>query len=121
MKTIKVKPVESICIEFTDRKYICSFNMLSTAYVQEELNKLDCRIDEVAPAQMASIVLYAGIKSNHEEFTIEEARALVIKMDPSCYGEILGSYSDAMFESMSDEKKKIAKKIMAQYLLNVKM
>ncbi len=118
MKKIVVKPLEPILIQFTDKEYICTFSMLSTAYMQEELGKLDCKLNEIAPAHMASIILYSGLKVNHPEITMEEANALAIQMGPSNYGDIIKEWNDAFYESMSDDDKKDIKKVIAQFMTN---
>lgn len=110
MKSIKVKPVESMKIELIDRTYICTFNMLSTAYMQEELGKLgDTKLTDISPAKMCTLILYAGIKTNEEDFTLEEAANLVVNMGPAAYGDILGLYNEAMFDSMQEKDQNVAK------------
>lgn len=120
MKTIKVKPVESIRIQLEDKDYVCSFNMLAMATMQEAISKLDCNLNEVSPAHMTALILYSGIKPNEAEFTLEDANALAMQMDPACYSEIMNMYNDAIFESMNDEDKKKLKKMMALYLSGAK-
>lgn len=121
MRTINVKPVESILIKLKDKDFVCTFNMLAMAHMQEAINKLDCRLDEIAPAHMTALVLYSGIKVNEPDFTMEEANALAMQMDVSCYGEIMGAYNEVMFDSMGDEEKAALKKMTAQYLQNAQM
>lgn len=116
MKRIKVAPVEEIAIELTDKTYVCSFNMLAMAYMQEEIVKLDCNFDEVPPARTAAMILYAGIKSKDPSFTMDEANALVVQMGAGNYGDILGSFTEAVFNSLSEESNDLAKKEVARYL-----
>lgn len=121
MKTINVKPVESIKIQLKDKTYICTFNMLSMAYIQEcmgELGKIT--LGEVSPARMASILLYGGIKANDEEITYEEAQALAIQMGPANYGEIIGAFNASMIDSMQEEDANALKKYIAQTLNSVR-
>ena len=120
MKTIKVKPVESICIELTDKKYICTFNMMSMALMQEEIVKCEGRMDDLSPAHMASLILYCGIKPNDETFTLEEAVALTMNMGPSHYTDIIKLYNESIFDSMDEGDQTQAKKMIAQYLVNAK-
>lgn len=116
---INVKPCKTITFALKDREYRCTFNMLAMAYMQEELSKIDKPLTEVSPARMASIILYSGIKANHEDFTMDEAVALAMNLGPAVYGDMIAEYNDAMIKSMDKEKAKLAKKLTAQYLSNV--
>lgn len=119
MKKIVCKPIESIQIELNDKEYICSFNMIAMANMQEELGKLDCNLDEISPARMASMILYSGIKANEPDFTMDEAVALAMNMGPANYGEVMSIYSEAVTNSMNAEEKAMQKKLMAQYVASV--
>lgn len=116
MKTIKVKPIEPIKIQLKDREYLCTFSMLGMAYMQEEIVKLECKLNEVSPAHMTALILYAGIRPNDPEFTMEKANALAIMMGPSCYSDIIGAYNDAVYDSLDSNGQNEIKKMMAQYL-----
>lgn len=113
---IQTKPIEPIFIELKNKTYKCTFNMLSMAYMQELLAKEDGRIDEISPAKMASFILYAGIKPNHEDFEYEDAVALVMVMGPANYSTIVSEYNKSMFDSMEETDKQLSKKILAQYI-----
>lgn len=122
MKTINVKPIEEIEFNFpSGEKYICSFNMRAMGYMQEAITTLDGRLDEISTNHLVAMMLYAGIKANDENFTQEQANALAMSMDPSCYAEIIESYENAFMGSMSDKDKTQLKKAMIQYLSNVRM
>ncbi len=120
MKTINVKPVEDISIRLKDKTYTCSFNMLTMAYLQEEIVKIKETISEVSPAHTAALILYAGIKTNEPDFTVEEANALALNMSPAHYAEIMGHFNESMLTSMSKEQDMAAKKMIAQYWNDVK-
>lgn len=120
MKTINVKPAEDIAIRLKDKTYVCSFNMLTMAYLQDEIVKIKGKISEVSPAHTAALVLYAGIKTNEPDFTVEEAKALALQMAPSHYTEIMGYFNEAVLASMSREQDMAAKNLIAQYWENVK-
>lgn len=106
MKTINVKPIEEIEIQFADGKsFICSFNMLAMAYMQEELTKLDMNYNDIPNNVMVPLLLYAGIKSNHDEFTMAEARELVKSLSLEYYKTIIGAYRNSLVASKDDEKK----------------
>lgn len=118
MKTIKVKPVESYKIELTDRSFVCSFNMLAMAYFNEEIAKLDGTLGELSNAHLCALILYAGIKPNEPDFTMEEANALAVEMDPSMYGYFMSEFSNTLYESVPEKDKAVAKKLLAQHLRN---
>lgn len=120
MKTIKVKPIDPIQIQLNDKEYICTFSMLGMAYMQEELGKLEGKLNEISPARMTALILYSGIKPNEPEFTIEEANALAVQMGPSHYSDIIGAYNEAIYDSMDQSGQDKLKKAIAQYLLNAK-
>lgn len=116
MKTIKVAPIDEIKIELKDKTYICSFNMLSMAYIQDELTKLNCDWTEITQMKMCQLILYGGIKSNDEEFTFEDATKLVRILPPSSYGEIMSIYTESVMSGMDKKAKDNLKKLTAQYM-----
>lgn len=120
MKTIKVAPLDEIEIQLKDKKLICSFNMLSMAYIQEELVRLDCDWTEISQAIMCQLVLYGGIKSNEEDFTYEEAGQLVRVMGPSSYNEIISMYSNSIMSGMDKKAQENLKKLSAQYMAKLR-
>jgi len=121
MKTIKVKPIEEIQFVLKNKKYLCSFNMLSMAYMQEAISSLDGRLDELSTAHLVSLMLYAGIKANDETFTQEKANALAMQLDPGCFSDIISSYESAVMSSMDEKEQAQLKKMMAQYLASVRI
>lgn len=120
MKTIKVKPIEEIEFVLNDKKILCSFNMLAMAHMQEAITSLDCRLDEISTARLVGMMLYAGIKANDDSFTMEEANALAMQLDPGSYREIISSYEKAVVGDMDEKDHEQLKKLMAQYLASVR-
>lgn len=116
MKTIKVAPIDEVKIQLKDKDLICSFNMISMAYIQDELAKLDCDWTEINPAQMATLVIYGGIKSNEEDFTLEDATKLVRALGPGNYGEIMNMYTEAIYANLDKKGRENLKKLTAQYM-----
>lgn len=116
MVTINVKPVPEIKIKLKDREYICSFNMIAMANMQEALGTLegDENLANISPAHMCAFVLYSGIKANNENFTMEEAKALAMQIGPGSYGEIIGMFNEAVSDSMNEKDKNFLKKMLAQ-------
>ena len=122
MITVNVKPVQEILIKLKDKEYVCSFNMLAMANMQEALGTLvdGENISNISPAHMCAFVLYSGIKANNEDFTMDEAKALAMQMGPGAYGEIIGLFNDSVTDSMNEKDKKQLKKIIAQMMFSSK-
>ena len=116
MKTIKVAPIDEIKIELKDKAYICSFNMLSMSYIQEELARMNCDWTEITQGKMCQLVLYGGIKGNDETFTFEEAGQLTRLLGPSSYSEIISMYIDSIMSGLDKKGKENLKKLSAQYM-----
>lgn len=116
MKTINVAPIDEIEIKLKDKKYICSFNMLSMAYIQEELVKLNCDWTEISQAKMCQLIVYGGIKGNDEEFTFEDAGKLVRLLGPANYNEIVSMYSNSITSGLDKKAQENLKKLSAQYM-----
>ena len=68
MVTINVKPVPELLIRLKDKDYVCSFNMLCMANMQEALGTFEDEenLANISPAHMCALVLSAGIKANDE-------------------------------------------------------
>ena len=116
MITVNVKPVPEVLIKLKDKSYKCSFNMIAMANIQEALGTLEGEehITNISPAHMCALVLYAGIKANDDSFTMPEAKALAMQMNPGSYGEIIGMFNDAVSDSMNEKDKAALKKMLAQ-------
>ena len=122
MVTINVKPVEEILIKLKDKEYVCSFNMLAMANMQEALGTLvdGENLANISPAHMCAFVLYSGIKANNEDFTMDEAKALSMQIGPGAYGEIIGLFNDSVTDTMNDKDRKQLKKMIAQMMFSSK-
>ena len=116
MKTINVAPIDEIEIKLKDKTYICSFNMLSMAYMQEKLVELDIDWTEIKQSTICQLVVYGGIKANHEEFTYEEAGILVRALGPSDFNDIIGIYQSSIINGLDAKGKENLKKLTAQYI-----
>ena len=121
MKTIHVKPVPEIAIKLKDKTYKCTFNMLAMANMQEAFGTLEKEegIDTISPAHMCAFVLYAGIKANDDDFTMDEAKALAMAIGPGSYGEIIGMFNEAVMDSIDDKTEKELKKTLAQKVAQI--
>lgn len=107
-KKITALPADEIIIDFNDREFKATFNMLAVGYMQEKLMKPGK--EKLSIMEFGSLVLYGGIKANHEDFTIEEARALALSIRPTDLNEIIEAYMESAgtnSEIMDEAKKKI--------------
>lgn len=116
MKTINVAPIDEIEIKLKDKTYICSFNMLAMAYMQEELVKLDIEWTKITQSTICQMVLYGGIKANHEEFTLADAGVLVRALGPSSFNDIMSIYRNSILSGLDKKGKEDLKKLTAQYM-----
>lgn len=114
MKKICVQPANEIEICFLDKTYTATFNMESVMYFQEELRKTG--VEKISYQHFAAIALYAGIKVNHKNFSIEEAAAVIMNIRPSDVNAIVDEYSKSINGvSVSDNEEQL-KKAIAQML-----
>ena len=114
MKTINVLPVEELEIKFKDGKtYKASFNMLAVGYMQQAL--LSKNVEEISVLEFGAVVLYGTIKANEPDFTLDEARALVLAMRPADLNDIIREYMDSMGAD-NELAKESQKKVIAQML-----
>ncbi len=107
-KKITALPADEIIIDFKDREFKATFNMLAVGYMQEKLMKPGK--EKLSIVEFGSLVLYGGIKANHEDFTIEEARALALSIRPTDLNEIIEAYMESAgtnSEIMDEAKKKM--------------
>ena len=75
MRKHKVSPLESIEIDFRDRKLIFTFDMLSINKLQNEFGALEKIAQEKSELELAGIILWSGIKDI--DLTVEEAQVII--------------------------------------------
>lgn len=114
-RTIDVLPVNEIVFKFRDRDYLCTFNLKALGYMQQELQCIGGNISHLCTERFAAIILYSGIRANDDNYTIEEANALTMSINPSSINQIIELYneSNGLSNEMEDT---VAKKILAQIL-----
>jgi hypothetical protein len=117
-KRITALPAEEICIEFKDKEIIAIFNMQAVCYMQQELFRSKKKKNSVL--EFGALVLYGGIKAKNPDFTIEEARALALTINPSSLNEIIEIYTESAGSNAENEAlDETKKKILAQMLTNI--
>ena len=107
---IAVAPANEVEIVFNDRSFIATFNMRAVCYMQEELIKLNQSVTEIPIEEFGAIVLYSGIKVNHTDYTIEEAKALAMSIRPADLNEIITDYLDSSGSMDKEMEDAITKK-----------
>lgn len=115
-KKITALPAEEIIIKFNDNELKATFNMLAVGYMQHELTKK--RKKKLTMVDLGVLILYSGIRVNQPDFTLEEARALALTINPASLNEII----EACMESAGTENELITeaqKKNMMQMLTNI--
>ena len=116
MKTINVREIDEIKISTKDKEYICSFNMLSMAFIQEQLALINKEWIDLSPADLCRLVIYGGIRANDEEFTYEDAGVITRALSPGAYTEIMSAYHSSVMSDMDKKKQAEIKKLTAQYM-----
>ena len=116
MKTINVREIDEIKISTKDKEYICSFNMLSMAYIQEQLAFIKKEWIDLSPGDLCRLVLYGGIRANDEDFTYEDAGVIARAMSPGAYVEIMNAYHSSVMSDLDKKKQSEIKKLTAQYM-----
>lgn len=119
-KTINVQPANEILISFRDKQFLCTFNMRAMTYLNEELYRMEKQADTLCSEHFAAILLYAGIKANHPDYTIDEATALALTVRPVDVNDIISLFNESNGNAVDEElEDSIAKKIIAQVLVNM--
>ena len=114
MKKICVQKANEIEIEFNDKSYVATFNMESVMYMQMELQKTG--IEKIPYQRFAAVALYSGIKVNHEEFSMDEAVALIMTMRPADVNKIVEEYTYSINGISPAENEEALKKALAQIM-----
>ena len=114
MKKICVKEANQVEIQFLDRTFLATFNMKAVMFMQEELNKIGLK--QISFVQFAAVVLYAGIKANDDDYTMEEANALALTISPADLNSIVEEYVESVNGVSLAENEEQLKKVVAQIL-----
>lgn len=113
MKIFKVKPAEKFALEFEQgEKIIMCFNTKALSFLAEQINEK--KILLAGPEFMAAII-YAGAKACDEEFTIEKANALYVKLEESS-AEALNGILQMYYESSGIDGNEVKKNLIRTLL-----
>lgn len=120
MKKITARPANEIEIQFTDETtLLATFNIKAMRYMMEELSKKQKEVTEIPIEEFGAIVIYSGIKVNNPDFTIEEANALALSMNPADLNEIINSYNQSTGTMDPETEEAATKKVIAQILMRL--
>lgn len=117
MRKITARPANEIEIQFTDETtLLATFNIKAMRYMMEELSEKQKAAAEIPIEEFGAVVIYSGIKVNNPEFTIEEANALALSMNPADLNEIINSYNESTGIMDHETEEAVTKKVIAQIL-----
>lgn len=117
MRKITARPANEIEIQFADETtLLATFNVKAMRYMMEELLEKQKADAEIPIEEFGAVVIYSGIKVNNPEFTIEEANALALSMNPVDLNEIINSYNESTGIMDQETEEAVTKKMIAQIL-----
>lgn len=113
-KKICVREADEIELKFYDRTYVATFNMRAVGYMQEALRETG--VEKISYEHFAALTLYSGLKVNHPDITLEEAKAMILTMVPSDVEEVVESYTHSIYGISVEENEEKLKKAIAQMI-----
>lgn len=117
MRRMTARPANKIEIQFVDGTVmLATFNVLAMRYMMELLYEKEKTASDIPIEEFGAIIIYSGIKVNNPDFTIEEANAMALSMNPADLNEIINYYSDSAGIMDSETKEAVTKKVIAQIL-----
>ncbi len=119
MKKIAVRPANEIEISFNDKKMLATFNIKAMRYMLEALSEKGKRVSEIPIEEFGAVVIYSGIKVNDPEFTMEEAVALALSINPADLESIIKDYNQSAGIMDIETEEELTKKIIAQMLVGL--
>lgn len=93
MKKHKVTPLESIEIEFLDKKLMWTFDMYAITKLQNTFGELEKLAKSVTEMELAAILFWSGIKDS--EMTLDEAKVIITSS-----AQVLADVLTITFESI---------------------
>lgn len=93
MAKITCKRVEPIIIDFEDETFECFINVDALIILNDEFGNLVSLSNEAIknPYDVGAKLLYAGIKTNRRDFTLDDAKLLVC----NCGAQLINLVTDA--------------------------
>lgn len=117
MKKITARPANEIEIQFADDTImLATFNIKAMRYMMEMLYEKEKVAADMPIEEFGAVIIYSGIKANNPEFTIEEANALALSMNPADLNEIINSYNESTGIMDQETEEAVTKKVIAQIL-----
>lgn len=117
MRKITARPANEIEIQFADDvTMLATFNIRAMRYMMELLYEKEKIASDIPIEEFGAIIIYSGIKVNNPEFTIEEANALALSMNPADLNEIINSYNESAGIMDPETEEAVTKKVIAQIL-----
>lgn len=117
MKKITARPANEIEIQFADDTImLATFNIKAMRYMMEMLYEKEKVAADIPIEEFGAVIIYSGIKANNHEFTIEEANALALSINPADLNEIINSYNESTGIMDQETEEAVTKKVIAQIL-----
>jgi len=120
-KVINIKPAEEIVLvdPESQREYVGIFNMKSLFLFQTKMAELGITRENLPDCDLMTVCLYSVLNAN-EEIEYDDVEQLARRIGPVGGKEIIGMFMDMLYDSMSKEQQEMAKKMMAQYVLQAR-
>lgn len=119
-KTINVKPVSELELQFEDGKsLVLRFDTQALLNFNELEGGLTGFIKEKSIPVMCSKVVYIGAKATDGNFTYEEALKITSELDPGTIMEIINEFNESMGTSKNEVQSELQKKLMAEFVKNL--
>lgn len=117
-KTIQIKPVPEIelCIDGGD-SVLLRFDVGTIMELSQVKGGLKGLFKKPMPEMVATLI-YVAAQRNNENYTLEDARALVSNMSVGDITAIMNEFSEAMGVS-TDENNEQTKNLIAQFLKGI--
>jgi len=119
MKKIAVRPANEVEITFNDRTMLATFNVKAMRYMMEALAEKNKTVSDIPIEEFGAIVIYSGVKANDPDFTLEEANALALSINPADLEGIIHDYTESAGIMDQETEEAVSKKIMAQILMGL--
>lgn len=116
-KSINVKPVTELELQFEDGKVI---HVVFDTETFSNFNDLEGGLlglaGETSLSEQCAKIIYAGAKSRNQGFTLEDSRMLVSNMDIASVTEVINEFSESAGMVKNGVQSELQKKLMEQFV-----
>lgn len=116
-KTINVKPVDEIVLQFESGESLTlRFDVEALTHFDDLDGGLKSFFNEDKIPERCAKILYIGTKSSNPNFTYEKARAIVSELSLPTITEIINEFNESMVTTKDGVQSELSKKLIAQFL-----